>query len=153
MASGLLAGAAAVVTAQNATQAVPQNATQADGLHSLMVKAGKLYFGTAADVNSFNDTQYMAIMSNKSDFGMITADNSFTWVGIEPTQGQFSYTNADQVAETATGNGQMMRCHALAWHKALPSWGRPSFCLAIMTLPHVGFADPSCRFEFANSPP
>lgn len=130
MASGLLASAATVVTAQNATQAVPQNATQADGLHSLMVKAGKLYFGTAADVNSFNDTQYMAIMSNKSDFGMITADNSFTWDGTEPTLGKFSYTNADQVVAKVTGNDQMMRCHALAWHKALPSWGRPSFFLS-----------------------
>lgn len=130
MASGLLAGAATVVTAQNATQPVPQNATQADGLHSLMVKAGKLYFGTAADVNSFNDTQYMAIMSNKSDFGMITADNSITWDGTESSQGKFSYTNADQVVAKTNENGQMMRCHALAWHKALPSWGRPSFLVS-----------------------
>ena len=122
MASGLLAGAGTVVAAQNATQA--------DGLHSLMVKAGKLYFGTAADVNSFDDSQYMAIMSNKNDFGMITADNSITWVGTEPTQGDFSYTNADRVVAKTAENGQMMRCHALVWHKALPSWGRPSFLLS-----------------------
>jgi endo-1,4-beta-xylanase len=121
IASGLLASAGAVEAAQNGTQA--------DGLHSLMVKAGKLYFGTAADVNSFNDTQYMAIMSNKNDFGMITAENSDKWDVTEPTQDEFSYNSADQVVAKATENGQMMRCHTLAWHKALPSWGRTGLSL------------------------
>jgi endo-1,4-beta-xylanase len=127
VASGLLAGAGTLVTAQNATRSAPPNVTVADGLHSLMVKAGKLYFGTAADVNSFNDTQYMAIMSNTSDFGMITADNSFTWDGTESTLGKFNYTNADLVVAKTKENRQMMRCHALVWQKALPTWGRPSF--------------------------
>jgi endo-1,4-beta-xylanase len=112
----LLGGAAAVVAAQNGTQAH-------DGLHSLMVKAGKLYFGTAADVNSFNDTQYMDIMSNKNDFGMITAENSNKWDETEAVQGEFTYTKADRVVAKAKQNGQMMRCHTLVWHKALPSWG------------------------------
>jgi len=124
MASGLLASAGTVPTAQNATT---QNATQADGLHSLMVKAGKLYFGTAADVNSFNDTQYMAIMSNKNDFGMITTENSNKWDVTEPAQDKFSYTQADRVVAKAAENSQMMRCHTLVWQKALPPWGRPPF--------------------------
>ena len=118
MASGLLASAGAVPTAQNATQ------TQADGLHSLMVKAGKLYFGTAADVNSFNDTQYMAIMSNKNDFGMITTENSNKWDVTELAQDKFNYTSADLVVAKTRENGQMMRCHTLVWQKALPSWGK-----------------------------
>lgn len=130
MASGLLAGAGAVPAAQNAT---PQNATRADGLHSLMVKAGKMYFGTAADVNSFNDTQYMAIMSNKNDFGMITTENSNKWDVTEPAQDEFSYTKADQVVAEVAANGQMMRCHTLVWQKALPSWGRSSFLLIDFT--------------------
>ncbi len=118
MASCLLAGAGAVPTAQNAT-AVP-----ADGLHSLMVKAGKMYFGTAADVNSFNDTQYMAIMSNKNDFGMITTENSNKWDVTEPAPDhKFNYTNADIVVAKTRENGQMMRCHTLVWQKALPTWG------------------------------
>jgi endo-1,4-beta-xylanase len=108
MASGLLVCAAAAPAAQNATQA--------DGLHrlhSLMVKADKLYFGTAADVSSFNDTQYTAIMSNKNDFGMITTENSNKWDVTEPSQDQFSYDKADQVVAKAAANGQMMRCHTL----------------------------------------
>ncbi len=131
----LLAGAAAVMAAQNGTQAQP------DGLNSLMVKAGKLYFGTAADVNSFNDTEYMAIVSNKNDFGMITADNSITWDFTEAVQGKFTYTNADRVVAKAKQNGQMMRCHALVWHKALPSWGKSAVSLCVLTLLHPGFAN------------
>jgi endo-1,4-beta-xylanase len=125
----LLAGAAAaVVTAQNATTSQPE------GLHSLMVKAGKMYFGTAADVNSFNDTQYMAIMSNKNDFGMITTENSNKWDVTEAVQGEFNYTSADRVVATAKQNGQMMRCHTLVWHKALPSWGNLAVSPCIVTL-------------------
>jgi endo-1,4-beta-xylanase len=134
----LLAGAAAFVTAQNATR------SQAEGLHSLMVKAGKMYFGTAADVNSFNDTQYMAIMSNKNDFGMITTENSNKWDVTEPIQGDFNYTNADRVVAKAKQNGQMMRCHTLVWQKALPSWGNSTVSPCIATL---------LRPEFANLVP
>lgn len=111
------AAAGAAVTAQNATR------SDADGLHSLMVKAGKMYFGTAADVNSFNDTQYMAIVSNKNDFGMITAENSNKWEATEAVRDKFSYASADRVVAKAKENGQMMRCHTLVWHKSLPSWG------------------------------
>jgi endo-1,4-beta-xylanase len=115
MASGLLAGAGTLATAQNATQA------DGDGLHALMVKAGKMYFGTAFDVSNFNDTQYMDILAH--DFGMVTADNSATWAGTEAARGDFDYTNVDQVFAKAKENGQKMRCHALVWHKALPTWG------------------------------
>ncbi|KAH6620876.1 glycoside hydrolase family 10 protein [Chaetomium sp. MPI-SDFR-AT-0129] len=88
-----------------------------------MVKAGKLYFGIAADINSFNDTQYMAIMSNKNDFGMITTENSNKWDVTEPAADQkFNYTNVDIVVAKTRGNGQMMSCYTLVWQKALPTW-------------------------------
>ncbi len=132
----LLAGAAAaVVTAQNETGSQPE------GLHSLMVKAGKMYFGTAADVNSFNDTQYMAIMSNKNDFGMITTENSNKWDATEAVQGEFNYTNADRVVAKAKENGQMMRCHTLVWQKALPTWGNSTVSPWIAALLRLGFAN------------
>lgn len=124
MASGLLAGAATLVTAQNATQA--------DSLHSLMIKAGKLYFGTAADADNFNDAQFADITA--TEFGMITAYSPNTWNATQTTEGKFSYTNADEVVAKATENRQLMRCHVLVWHKDLPTWGRPSFlaCLCFI---------------------
>ncbi|KAL2139815.1 hypothetical protein VTI28DRAFT_4670 [Corynascus sepedonium] len=84
--------------------ATAQNQTKSDGLHSLMVAAGKLYFGTAMETNNFDDAAYQAIASNKNEFGMITPENSQKWEVTEPTQGEFSFTQADQVASRAKAN-------------------------------------------------
>ncbi len=118
--AGAVAAAAATTTAQNSTAT---NATQEeDGLHSLMVKAGKMYFGTATDVGTFNDTRYQAIISNKNMFGMITADNSMKWAAIQKSPDKYSYADADQVVAKAKANGQQMRCHTLVYTQ-LPSFG------------------------------
>ncbi|KAK4249853.1 glycoside hydrolase [Corynascus novoguineensis] len=102
--------------------ATAQNQTKGDGLHSLMVAAGKLYFGTAMETNNLDDAAYQVIASNKNEFGMITPENSQKWEVTEPTQGEFSFTQADQVAARAKANGQLLRCHTLTWHSQLPSF-------------------------------
>lgn len=104
--------------------ATAQNQTKGDGLHSLMVAAGKLYFGTAMETNNLDDAAYQAIASNKNEFGMITPENSQKWEATEPTQGEFSFNQADQVASRAKANGQLLRCHTLTWHSQLPSFGK-----------------------------
>ncbi|KAG7289389.1 Endo-1,4-beta-xylanase 5 [Staphylotrichum longicolle] len=93
-----------------------------EGLHSLMVAAGKLYFGTAMDTKNFNDTAYQAISTNQNEFGMFTPENSQKWDATEPQQGQFSFTQADAVAMKVKSNGQLLRCHTLTWHSQLPSF-------------------------------
>lgn len=118
LASGLVSSAAA------------QNETRSEGLHSLMVAAGKLYFGTAMDTKNFNDTAYQAISTNQNEFGMFTPENSQKWDATEPRQGQFSFTQADAVAMKVKSNGQLLRCHTLTWHSQLPSFGLFSLPLA-----------------------
>ncbi|KAK3904351.1 glycoside hydrolase [Staphylotrichum tortipilum] len=115
------AGSATAAPAESTTTTTTQNAT-ADGLHSLMVKAGKMYFGTAIDVNNFADAKYMAIADNKNEFGMMTAENSMKWSSSEPNQGKFAFASADKVVERAKKNGQGMRCHNLIWYNQLPSY-------------------------------
>jgi endo-1,4-beta-xylanase len=97
-----------------------------------MVAAGKLYFGTAMETNNFDDAPYQAIASNKNEFGMFTPENSQKWEVTEPTQNQFSFTQADRVAERVQSNGQLFRCHTLTWHSQLPSFGTQA--LPISTL-------------------
>jgi endo-1,4-beta-xylanase len=111
MAAGLVAGAAA------------QNQTQGEGLHSLMVAVGKLYFGTAMETNNFQDDEYQAISNNRNEFGMFTPENSQKWEVTQPQQGVFSFTQADAVAQKVFSNGQLLRCHTLTWHSQLPSFG------------------------------
>ena len=107
------------ISAQNHT-----NSTE--GLHSLFVEAGKLYFGTAMETNNLNDTAYMAIATNKNEFGLITPENSQKWETTQPRRNTFSFVKADEIISKAQLHGQLIRCHTLTWHSQLPSFGKSS---------------------------
>lgn len=92
-------------------------------LNQLAVAAGKKYFGSATDNSELTDTTYLAILNDTTEFGQITPGNGQKWQYTEPTQGTFSYTSGDQIAELAEANGQYLRCHTLVWYSQLPSWG------------------------------
>ncbi len=113
--SGLLVSAGGV-----AAQAPQQ------GLNELMVRAGKLFFGTATDTNFFNDSAYQVISANKNEFGLHVPENSQKFQPTEPQEGDFVFTNPDQVVAQTKTNGQMFRCHTLIWHNQLPEFSRSS---------------------------
>ncbi|CAG7916373.1 unnamed protein product [Penicillium olsonii] len=92
------------------------------GLHAAAVAKGKVYFGSATDNGELTDAAYLAQLSNTEDFGQITPGNAQKWDSIEPTQGTFSYTKGDVIADLAAKNDQKLRCHTLVWHSQLPSW-------------------------------
>ena len=117
VASGLLICAGSEVAAQGQQQ---------QGLHSLMVRAGKLFFGTATDTNFFNDSAYQVIVNNRNEFGLHVPENSQKWQPTEPQEGAFNFTNPDQLVTRAQTDGQMFRCHTLTWHNQLPAFGRLS---------------------------
>ncbi|KAF7522014.1 hypothetical protein G7054_g12279 [Neopestalotiopsis clavispora] len=91
-------------------------------LNQLAVAAGKKYFGSATDNSELTDTSYMAILNDTTEFGQITPGNGQKWQYTEPSQGTFSYTSGDQIADLAEANGQLLRCHTLVWYSQLPSW-------------------------------
>ncbi|EHA57718.1 endo-1,4-beta-xylanase [Pyricularia oryzae 70-15] len=111
--------------------------TGAEGLNSLAVKAGLLYFGTASDTRNFADEPYMSVVNNTNEFGMIVPENSMKWEATEKEPGRFSFANADRVRALTKANGQMLRCHALTWHSQLPNfvkttaWTRDTLTAAI----------------------
>ncbi|KAK3326203.1 glycoside hydrolase family 10 protein [Apodospora peruviana] len=124
--------AAAMVSAQATNQTT-------EGLHSLFVASGKLFFGTATETNNFGDSAYQVIVNNKNEFGMFVPENSQKWGPIEPTEGDFQFESPDSIVNRAEGNGQMFRCHALTWHSQLPAfvengtWTRETLTSAIQT--------------------
>ncbi|KAL4789308.1 putative endo-1,4-beta-xylanase [Aspergillus venezuelensis] len=92
------------------------------GLHEAAVAAGLEFFGSATDNGELTDLPYLAQLSNTSDFGQITPGNAQKWDSTEPSQGTFSFTKGDVIADLADENGQYLRCHTLVWHQQLPSW-------------------------------
>ncbi|KAG9714384.1 glycoside hydrolase, partial [Aureobasidium melanogenum] len=88
-------------------------------------QAGKLYFGTAADVPGTNETTdkyYRAELANRDDWGQVTPANAMKWVFTEPEQGVFNYTEADIFLADAAPPGRLVRCHNLNWYNQLPEW-------------------------------
>ncbi|THU96089.1 glycoside hydrolase [Dendrothele bispora CBS 962.96] len=69
-----------------------------------------------------SDSQFVALASNSAMFGQITPGNSFKWDSTEPSQGQFSFTLANELAAFAEKNGQILRGHNCVWYNQLPSW-------------------------------
>ncbi|KAF9478344.1 endo-1,4-beta xylanase [Pholiota conissans] len=109
-------------TATTTVAATLPTATSSTGLNLVAKAAGKKYFGSATDFPEFTDTQYVALLSNTSEFGQITPGNSMKWDATEPSRGTFTFTNGDTVASFAAKNGQLLRGHNCVWHNQLPSW-------------------------------
>jgi endo-1,4-beta-xylanase len=55
-------------------------------------------------------------------FNSITSGNDMKWDATEPTEGHFSYTNADAQVAFAKANNMHVRGHTLVWHNQTPAW-------------------------------
>jgi endo-1,4-beta-xylanase len=55
-------------------------------------------------------------------FSVVTGANAMKWQTVEPTQGQYDWTDADQLVAFANANHQLVRGHTLLWHNQLPTW-------------------------------
>ncbi|TFK26284.1 glycosyl hydrolase family 10 protein [Coprinopsis marcescibilis] len=96
-------------------------ATAAEAALDAKIKAkGKVYYGNIIDRNTINDGTIQNILN--TEFGAITAENSWKWDSIEPSRGNFQFGNADSIANWATSRGKLIRGHTLVWHSQLPGW-------------------------------
>ncbi|KAF9446836.1 glycoside hydrolase family 10 protein, partial [Macrolepiota fuliginosa MF-IS2] len=96
--------------------------TATGGLNTAAKAAGKLFFGTAVDNGSLNDSPYRAILNDVKEFGQLTPANSMKWDATEASRGTFTFTNGDAIVDVAKANGQLVRGHTTVWHSQLPSW-------------------------------
>jgi len=124
-------GAAAVLgisTAAMATSGAPAapnhpaasaNNVAPDSLRALAAKVG-LRIGTAAGASRLTTPALAAITAGQ--FSVLTPENDMKWQVVEPTQGQFDWTGADNLVKFAKANHQLVRGHTLVWHNQLPDW-------------------------------
>ncbi len=53
---------------------------------------------------------------------MVTPGNAMKWQAVEPAQGVYDWSQADQLVSFAHANRQLIRGHTLCWHNQLPTW-------------------------------
>ncbi|WP_246158029.1 endo-1,4-beta-xylanase [Catellatospora sichuanensis] len=55
-------------------------------------------------------------------FNSVTAGNAMKWDATEPTEGVFTYTDADAIVAFARANAMLVRGHTFVWHNQTPAW-------------------------------
>jgi len=125
------AGAAALLGLSTAAGAAPfggavaghaagaQTAVAPDSLRALAAKFG-LRMGSALIPQDIETPSYAAIAG--SQFSVVTPGNAMKWETVEPQQGVFDWSQADQLVSFAHANHQLIRGHTLMWHNQLPGW-------------------------------
>lgn len=58
----------------------------------------------------------------KYQYGAIVPDNCMKPEAIQPTEGTFTWDNADKTVDFANANGMVLRGHTLVWHSQVPDW-------------------------------
>jgi len=124
-AAALLAGgtSAEAATFSRAAKAKPAGsrdvAWASASLRDLAAGVG-LRFGSALIPQDIETPSYAAIAG--SQFSVVTPGNGMKWQIVEPTQGVYDWTQADELVNFAHANGQLIRGHTLCWHNQLPDW-------------------------------
>ena len=55
-------------------------------------------------------------------YNSVTPGNDLKWDATEPTEGNFTFGNADNILAFAQAHGMKMRGHNFVWHSQVPNW-------------------------------
>lgn len=78
-------------------------------------------FGASINIDLLkNNAVYTALVAK--EFNSVTAENVMKMDAIQPTQGNFTFGQADYLVSFAQKHGMRVHGHALVWHQALPGW-------------------------------
>jgi len=87
---------------------------------TLKSAAGSRYFGAAiaqAHLQNASDPKFAQF--GMQQFSGATPENEMKWESTEPTQGTFTFSEADVVVQFAQANDMRLRCHNLVWGQQL----------------------------------
>src|SRR5258707_7218439 len=90
-----------------------------NSLRELAEKVG-LRIGTAIIPQDINTPAWNAVAA--SQFSVVTPGNEMKWQVVEPTQGVFDWSGADNLLAFAKANDQLVPAHTFCLHNQLPTW-------------------------------
>jgi endo-1,4-beta-xylanase len=114
----MAAAAAGVLTLAGPAMAV-EGSTNVSTLRALGAHI-QLRIGTAAIPSDLADPALSQITADQ--FSVLTPGNEMKWQVVEPQQGTFNWTGADNLVNFAEAHGELVRGHTLVWHNQLPNW-------------------------------
>jgi endo-1,4-beta-xylanase len=77
--------------------------------------------GAAVNAQVLEDVpMYGEVLAREFDY--VTPENVMKWGPLQPTPGAWDFTAADALVAKAAANGQMVKGHALVWHRQMPTW-------------------------------
>jgi endo-1,4-beta-xylanase len=114
----MAAGAVSVLTLAGAAIA-DEASTSPSTLRALGAQV-QLHIGTAAIPSDLSDPTLSQITADQ--FSVLTPGNEMKWQVVEPQQGTFNWTGADNLVNFAEGHDELVRGHTLVWHNQLPNW-------------------------------
>ena len=94
----------------------PQPTTLKDALK------GKFYIGCALNAEQITGKDTAACRVIRENFNAIVAENCMKSGPIQPREGEFNFTLADQFVDFGERNNMYITGHALIWHSQAPRW-------------------------------
>lgn len=83
---------------------------------------GKFYIGTALNGGHVTDQDTGTIRVIKHQFNAIVAENCMKSEEVQPEEGQFDFSLADQFVAFGEQNNMLINGHTLIWHSQAPKW-------------------------------
>ena len=81
---------------------------------------GYFTVGVAVNMRNINDPQTVEII--KKNYNSVTAENDMKPISVHPREGEWTWQNADAIANFCRQNGIKMRGHCLCWHSQFCDW-------------------------------
>jgi len=108
-----------IFTATDATAFGGSSPPAPNSLRALASKVG-LTMGTALIPEDVNTPSFAAVAA--AQFSSVTPGNELKWQVVEPEQGVFDWSGADNAIAFAQQNHQKVEGYTLLWHNQLPTW-------------------------------
>ncbi|MFB6318365.1 endo-1,4-beta-xylanase [Saccharicrinis sp. FJH54] len=83
---------------------------------------GKFYLGTALNGAQITGRDTLAVRIVKEQFNAIVAENCMKSASLQPEEGRFNFSLADQFVKFGEENDMFISGHTLIWHSQIPRW-------------------------------